>query len=45
MYLAEAVHHAYKYNINSPNHLPYNSVRTAFCMPPQHRHKWYTNIK
>ena len=27
-------HHAY--NINSPNHLPYNSVRRAFCVSPQH---------
>ena len=22
--------------MNSPNHLPYNSVHTAFCVPPQH---------
>ena len=23
------------YNINSPNHLRYNFVHTAFCVPPQ----------
>ena len=42
MYLAEAVHTitlirdiGLLYNINSPNHLPYNSVYTAFCVAPQ----------
>ena len=41
MYLAEAVHTiklirniGLLYNTNSPNHLPYNSLHTAFCVPP-----------
>ena len=39
MYLAEAIHtmRYWKYNINSPNHLPCNSVHTAFCVPQ----KWF----
>ena len=43
LYLAKTVHTitlridiGLQYNLNSPNHLVYNSVHTAFCVPP-----WY----
>ena len=37
MYLAEAVHTITLIrDIGIPNHLPYNSLHTAFCVPPQH---------
>ena len=42
LYLAEAVHTItlirdieVENYINSLNHLPYNSVHTAFCVPPR----------
>ena len=39
--ISRPLHHAFKrygiiVKINSPNHLPYNSVHIAFCVPPQH---------
>ena len=44
MYLAKAVHTitfirdiGILYNTNAPNHLPYNSVHTACCVPPQRK--------